>query len=72
MSLRRREVYGLSLSAAIEVLFLGTWKADTMISISGPYQALSQEISSGNSLFFSVKVFFFFNSELMSEREGGR
>lgn len=30
-----------------------------MISISGPYQALSQEISSGNSLFFSVKVFFF-------------
>lgn len=46
-------------------------KADTVISITGPYQALSQEISGGNSLFFSVKVFFLIQ-RLMSEGAGGK
>lgn len=37
---------------ALKSFFWGDMKADTMISITGPYQALSQEISGGNSLFF--------------------
>lgn len=39
-------------------------KADTMISITAPYQALTWEISTGNSLFFwggELKFLFFFS-----------
>lgn len=68
MSLRRRSIWSLIVCWHWSPLF-GDMKADTMISITGPYQALSQEISGGNSLFFGVKVFFEIQSSWVRGRE---
>lgn len=47
---------------------LAHFRGHEMVSITGPYQALCSEISSGNSpffFFFSVKVFFFFETQYL-------